>query len=168
MLLALLVKNNTQIYKTVLKQLQEVYGFKTEYSEPLEGIVASRATFTAKSISDTLYQQVKQTIHQSIQAGKTDLREIKQELSQVLSGQKDWKVDQIARSELSWAYGDCEYKTYKTNGIGKVQWVAGKGACELCMQNANKTVGVNELFPSGHTHEPAHVNCACQVIPLVV
>jgi SPP1 gp7 family putative phage head morphogenesis protein len=168
LLYGIIFKNGIEIYKTAQKQLKDVYGLDFMLAETVETIASSRASFTSKTVSDTVFAKVKEVIRDDIAAGKTNLRDIKNDLSDLLSGQKDWKVEQIARTEISWTYGDAQQKIYKANNIEKVKWIAGEGACEICQENAGHVIGVNEAFPSGDIHEPAHINCRCEVVPLVI
>ncbi len=167
LLLLLVLQNNTQIWKTNLKQLNEVYGLDITLDNLTENFISRRATFTCKSVSDTVYKTIKGVINKDVAKGVTDLGQIKKDIGFLLSDQKAWKVDQIAQTEVSWAYGEASYKTYEQNKVEKVQWLCGAAPCEICAGNAGQIVQIGQTFNSGHTHEPVHPHCKCSVLPVI-
>ena len=167
LLLLLLLQNNVQIWKTNTKQLNEIYNLDVEMDDLTENFISRRAVFTAKSVSDTVYKNIKNVINKNVVAGVTDLGQIKKDIAFLLTDAKSWKVEQIARTELSWAYGEASYRTYQDNGIEKVQWLCGSNPCETCQLNCGQVIEINKLFASGHIHEPVHPSCRCTVLPVV-
>ena len=167
LLLALVLKNNTQIWKTNLKQLNEVYGLDITLDGLTENFISRRAVFTAKSVSDTVYKTIKGVINKDVKGGITDIGQIKKDIGFLLADQEAWKVEQIAQTELSWAYGEASYKTYIQNKVLKVFWLCGGAPCEVCAGNSGEVVEIGQTFRSGHTHEPVHPNCRCSVLPVI-
>jgi SPP1 gp7 family putative phage head morphogenesis protein len=167
LLLLLVLQNNTQIFKTNLKQLNEVYGLDIQMNDLTENFISRRAVFTAKSVNDTVYKTIKKVINDDVKNGITDIGQIKKDIGFLLKDAKAWKVEQIAQTEMAWAYGEASYKTYKENGIEQVQWLCGSDPCEVCATNCGEIVKLNAMFSSGHIHEPVHPNCRCSVLPVV-
>lgn len=167
LLYLLLLKNNTEIWQTATKQLSEVFKYN---KVPVEGGIASlvsqRSQISSKSISDTLLKRIRDDIDNSIKEGDIDLRKIQKNIVNLVGDIKEWKAEQIARSELAWAYGEANHKTFLDNGVKQVKWVVGGGACKICEPNAGQIVDIGKTFPSGHTNEPAHINCRCMTLAI--
>lgn len=166
LLFLMVLNNHTQMWKTINKQMNDVYGY-----EPInldEGVnlnyISNRSNFTSKSVNETVFKRIRSTIDQSVKDGEIDLKKIKKNILSDLKDAKDWKVEQIARTELAWSYGEAQMKIFEQNKVKEVKWMCGSGACEICKANCGKVVELNKTFPSGHTNEPAHVNCACMVV----
>jgi SPP1 gp7 family putative phage head morphogenesis protein len=162
----LILKNNTQIWKTVQKQLNQVYDLKVTESETIERLIANRSQVTAKSISDTAFKTIKSTIAEQVAKGNTDLRDIKRQVSNVLTDVKPWKVDQIAQTELTWAYGEAQHRTYVDNGVTEIKWICGSEPCEICADNEGEIRKIGDNFTSGDEQEPVHPNCKCETVPV--
>jgi len=165
MLFLMILKNNTQIWKTASKQMNDVYGYKEiEVDRLVSNFISDRANFTSKSVSTTIFKQIRTSIDNAVKNGEIDLRKIKDIVVDNMRDVKDWKAEQIARTELAWSYSEVQMKTYKENGVEKVKWVCGGNPCEICATNCGEEVELNKSFSSGHTNEPAHINCMCMVV----
>jgi len=76
----------------------------------------------------------------------------------------------ITETELSTVMNLTEVEVYKKNGIGFVKWVAtnDERTCEVCL--ANEAAGETEIgteFPMGQEQPPAHMRCACYLLPVL-
>jgi HK97 family phage portal protein len=162
----LVLKNNTQIWKTAQSQLGEAYDMKSEMRDTYERILSSRASATAKSMSDTVYKKVKETIAQNVTSGETDLRNIKRDVAKIMGEVAQWKSDQVAVTELAWSYGEAQKQTYLDNNVKEVQWLAASDPCETCAANDGQVVPIGNAFPSGDEKEPVHPGCRCEVLPV--
>jgi hypothetical protein len=165
LLLLLLLSQNTQVWKTAMKQLQEVYGMTGEFDDLKANFVNRQATSTASGISKTVFKRVREVIQNDLNTGVRDLRQIKLDIAGMLKDQKEWKIDQIAQTEVARAYGEAQMQMYKDNHVEKVIWLVGSAPCEICRENADKVVTLGQSFPSGHTNEPVHPHCRCSVEP---
>lgn len=168
LLFLMLYQGIQQVYLTALKQMKETVGYTVddELSESLKSFISNRAKLASKSVGDTVLARIRETIKQSVAGGETDLKKIRNLVVNILTDQKEWKIEQIARTELAWAYGQAEHKTYVENGIKKIEWLCGTEPCPLCQENCGKVIGINESFPSGHQHETVHPSCRCTVLGL--
>lgn len=75
----------------------------------------------------------------------------------------------IARTETAIADGAGRMIGYRESGVvvGK-EWDPDAEACPICEENAGAgVIALDDLFPSGDDHEPAHPNCECSVLPVV-
>lgn len=167
LLLLLILTNNTQIWKTATKQLKEVYDLDIGIDDLTANFISRRAVFSAKSVSDTVYKTIKEVINNDIINGITDIKQIKKDIGFLLSNQEAWKVEQIAQTEMAWAYGEASYKTYQNNGVKQVEWLCGSNPCEVCAENGGVVVEIGQSFPSGDIHEPVHPNCRCSTLPVL-
>jgi len=168
LLFLMLYEATQQVYLTALKQLKEAVGYKVsdELSESLKSYISNRAKASSKSVGDTVLKEIRKVVKDSVSNGETDLKKIKEKIVNILKDQKQWKVDQIARTELSWAYGEAERKTYLENGVTRVEWLCGSEPCPTCQMNCGKIVEIDKMFPSGHDSEPVHPNCTCTILGL--
>lgn len=165
LLTLLIISQNTSVWKTALKQLEEIYGYKSEISDLTSNFISREATKSASSISKTVFNKVRSIINNDVTSGIRDLRAIKDDIAFLLADQKEWKIDQIARTELANAYGEVQMQTYRDNHIEKIIWIAGTNACEKCKQNDGIIRKTGYAFPSGNIQTPAHINCACDTNP---
>lgn len=165
LLFLMVLKNNTQVWKTANKQLNEVYKFdQIDVEGTTANFLSDRANFTSKSISDTMFKRIRESIDQAVKDGEIDLKKIKSRVVDVLGDVKEWKAEQIARTELAWSYSEAQMKVYDKNNVEKVRWVCGTNPCELCASNCGEEIELHKTFPSGHQNEPAHINCMCMVV----
>lgn len=76
----------------------------------------------------------------------------------------------IARTETTRLWGYTQREIMKRNGIEAVQWFAGgPDPCPLCTENEIVgPIALDDHFPSFDDAPPAHPNCQCDVIPIVV
>jgi len=163
LLYLLILEKNTQVWKTAQKQMDEVYGLPSELNDITANYISRQAVQTASGISDTTFNRVRQIISNDLDSGVRDLREIKNNISYLLNDQKEWKIDQIAQTEIARAYGEAQYQTYRDNKVEKLIWLNGSNPCTICQQNGDVIVETGKTFPSGDMHEPVHPNCRCSV-----
>jgi SPP1 gp7 family putative phage head morphogenesis protein len=73
----------------------------------------------------------------------------------------------IARTESADALIQANLETYRDAGVEALEWVVAD-PCEICQDNAGVTVMMGEAFPSGDSEPPAHPNCVCDVVPVLL
>lgn len=72
----------------------------------------------------------------------------------------------IARTEIAEAQEAGGMVYMKAAGVPKKKWSGPADCCGLCQSNVEAgAIGIEEEFPSGHQHGPAHPNDRCRVIP---
>lgn len=52
----------------------------------------------------------------------------------------------------------------REKGVATKEWRTDANPCPICLSNEKQTVGVEEVFPSGHYDVPAHPHCSCSAI----
>jgi hypothetical protein len=57
--------------------------------------------------------------------------------------------------------------TYQDAGIEQIEWNAVQ-PCDLCAPNDGQVVTLGEAFDSGDTEPPAHPNCRCALLPVIL
>lgn len=68
----------------------------------------------------------------------------------------------IAKTEISTAQIESNFKVWQDAGVAKVKWLALSGdPCPLCASNDGQIRKIGDTFPSGVTKPLAHVNCEC-------
>ena len=77
----------------------------------------------------------------------------------------------IARTEISDALSEGNLQSWKASGVveGK-EWVLGSehGVPDICDENAAAgVIPIDATFPSGDDRPTAHVQCVCDLLPVV-
>jgi SPP1 gp7 family putative phage head morphogenesis protein len=73
----------------------------------------------------------------------------------------------IAITEQNRAMSAASLFTYQDAGIEQVEWNAVQ-PCDLCAPNDGQVVTLGEAFDSGDTEPPAHPNCRCALLPIIL
>jgi uncharacterized protein with gpF-like domain len=75
------------------------------------------------------------------------------------------RAETIVRTETSRMVGQAEQTTAVNNGASHKYWVtAGADVCDDCASNEDVgVIGIDAIFPTGDSQEPAHPNCRCLV-----
>jgi SPP1 gp7 family putative phage head morphogenesis protein len=73
----------------------------------------------------------------------------------------------IAITEQNRAMSVASLFTYQDAGIEQVEWNAVQ-PCEICAPNDGQVVTLGEAFDSGDTEPPAHPNCRCALLPVIL
>jgi len=168
MLYLLLYTKLLETSETCRKQLLDIYEFKDIPDETSQRMIEHRAVQVSDGISKTMLNKVKDVVKRSVDNGITDIKDIKKEVVKVLSDQKDWKVEQIARTELVNAYEETQHKVYTENKVETVKWICGSSPCGICDKNRDVIQPIGRAFPSGHSRPgETHPSCVCEIVPIV-
>lgn len=73
----------------------------------------------------------------------------------------------IAITEQNRAMSVAALFTYQDAGIEQVEWNVVQ-PCDLCAPNDGQVVNLGEAFDSGDTEPPAHPNCRCALLPVIL
>lgn len=73
----------------------------------------------------------------------------------------------IAITEQNRAMSAASLFTYQDAGIEQIEWNAVQ-PCDLCAPNDGQVVTLGEAFDSGDTEPPAHPNCRCALLPVIL
>lgn len=166
LLYLMLLKRGMETGVSCDKQLSEVFDFKKLNMGMIEAVVSTRAKMASKSVSDTMMKKIRDVIENDVKKEITDLRQIKKDIVFYLNDQKDWKVDQIARTELVRIYEETQAESYKENGVTKTKWLCGVNPCPECAKNCGEEVERGQAFSSGHFNAGIHPSCVCEVVPV--
>jgi hypothetical protein len=80
-----------------------------------------------------------------------------------------WQARRIARTETAIMWEKTSSSAMSLNGITRVEWIDFNAEDELCLDNvAYGMVPMGESFPSGDSEPPAHPNCICDLIPVLI
>lgn len=126
-----------------------------------------------KGMNDTTLDRVGTLLADSLESGKaySDLARnlLKDQItSRVVTDSA--RATTIAVTEISRALNTATVDNYNAFGVEKVEWLAiDTGTCDICPANeAQGPIPIGEMFESGDTEPPAHPNCRCTVLPVVV
>lgn len=122
------------------------------------------ADVTITSVADNRFDAMAKVLADGLDNGG-DIDEIADDLRPLLNDRR-W-ARTIAVTETSRAISAAAWETYEQYGVTKMSWqVADDDRCGVCADNASAgLIDINDRFPSGDVHPPAHPNCRCAVIP---
>lgn len=139
----------------------------TQANETAVEYARSRAGNAVRGIDQASQQFLNELTSAAVEGGATNA-----ELATMIKDAyafSDERAMVIARTETAIADGAGRMIGYRESGVvtGK-EWNPDAEACEICLENADAgVVPLDEVFPSGDDHEPAHPNCECSVLPVV-
>ena len=83
------------------------------------------------------------------------------------SAYREWRGERVERLAGDYATQAFSAGVVAAGADGKVRWVVtNTDGCSDCADNALAgAVSVDEAFPTGHTHPPAHSGCRCLIAP---
>jgi SPP1 gp7 family putative phage head morphogenesis protein len=73
----------------------------------------------------------------------------------------------IAITEQNRAMSLASLYTYQEAQVEQVEWNAVQ-PCDICAPNDGQVVTLGEAFESGDTQPPAHPNCRCALLPVIL
>jgi DivIVA domain-containing protein len=81
---------------------------------------------------------------------------------------REWRGERVERLAGDYATQAFSAGVVAAGGEGKMRWiVTSTGGCSDCEDNALAgAVSGIEVFPTGHSHPPAHSSCRCLVAPV--
>jgi DivIVA domain-containing protein len=81
---------------------------------------------------------------------------------------REWRGERVERLAGDYATQAFSAGVVAASGEGKMRWiVTSTGGCSDCEDNALAgAVNGIEVFPTGHSHPPAHSGCRCLVAPV--
>jgi len=147
--------------------------------------IKSRIVKFADASTETTNQAIKTTLAEGIELGES-LEQRSKRIAVVFDKARSYRSDRIARSETTRFNVEATEQAYVESGIvtGK-EWIVNPGACPYCLAFAGKVVKLGDSFADvGDTirgenvkstvldyedieHPPLHVNCRCDLIPVL-
>lgn len=118
------------------------------------------------AISDVCRANIRATIAQGLEEGWNDAQV--QEKIAADNSFTPLRANKIASFETANAQEEGKLKVFAKTGTLATTWSDFDG-CQVCQTNAAAgAVEIGKLFPSGHTHAPAHPHCRCSNLPAEV
>lgn len=134
---------------------------------PKKGLanLLARTERTARLLQDTSLSRIGVRLADALARGLT-VREAAASITSVLKDSQRALV--VARTEMGRALMAEQSDTYAENGVESVEWLA-LDPCELCAENESEgPIPVGTEFPSGDLYPPAHPNCYCDLVPVIL
>jgi len=126
--------------------------------------IQERSKFFAETINITTREALLASIKEGIDAAE-GFDQISQRITDVYKDAEAYRVERIARTEVSSALNEGAIQGYKQAGITKLEWVTVNGGeAEICQDNDGEIRDIGKAFPSGETQPPNHPNCKCSVV----
>ena len=127
--------------------------------------VEDRAAYFAKTINETTYSSLVDTLKEGTAAGD-DLNALAERVAGVYDQAVDFRSVMIARTEVSASANFGAMEAYDQAGVENVEWAVVNPDDEDCLMNDGAVVGIGEAFPSGDDQPPIHPNCECTTLPV--
>lgn len=135
--------------------------------------LGEHALTRATGIEGTSMERIRRILADGIEANR-DARAIAREIRREFTSWGKARAEMVARTEVAEAWEESQVRVLAANGWTEgVEWltaederVDGGGFSGPCVDNAAAGVlPVGSVFPSGHTHPPAHPLCRCTLVP---
>lgn len=123
------------------------------------------ADVTIKSVAKNRFDMLARILVDSLTAGDT-VDELTAKLEPVLRN-PEW-ARTVAITETVRGISAAAMDKYRELGVEKLVWKtsADENVCALCEANAAAgATSIEDRFPSGDAHPPAHPNCLCSITP---
>jgi SPP1 gp7 family putative phage head morphogenesis protein len=79
------------------------------------------------------------------------------------------RAETIARTETAVADTNGNKVLYRESGqVQEKQWIVGADCCDECAELNDEVVDLEDMFSDGSDVPPAHPNCRCDFLPLLV
>ena len=91
------------------------------------------------------------------------MRSIREYLDNITHG----RAEMAARMEANNAVNEGEFQANKALGATAKAWITCRDAfvCPTCLRNEQEgRIPIEDPFPSGHNHPPAHPHCRCTIV----
>ena len=108
-------------------------------------------------------KNIRNIIKQGLAAGKSD-EEIAKGIRGFFGDAKQWKVDEIIRTEIPMAYNMGRIDAAKKDGIKKARIELGGRPCSWCVDNFESVKTIDQAYEYMNAHHP---NNDCTVVPLI-
>ncbi|MDD3915347.1 MAG: minor capsid protein [Bacteroidales bacterium] len=142
----------------------DVYSFLKTYKKQInEGytIIQGEKVYWLRDRTLTERQKIFDIISEGITKGKApDV--VKSEFQNYFSMQ-GYQAERLARTETAYVQAQGRDDRYKQFGVKKVKWLLGTNPCPLCAQYGGKIYTWDDL----PLQQPAHVNCTCDLSPVL-
>jgi len=127
--------------------------------------IQERSKFFAETINETTREALLASIKLGVDEGE-GFDDISKRIADVYKDAETYRVERIARTEVSTALNEGAVQAYKQVGVSKLEWVAVGDAntSEECLQNDGQIREIGKSFPAGADQPPQHVNCRCSVV----
>lgn len=81
----------------------------------------------------------------------------------------DERAEMIARTETAFADVAGNLAGYKASGVvSSKRWLAAPDCCDDCQDLDGEVVGLEDEFSDGSDGPPAHPNCRCNFLPVLI
>lgn len=126
--------------------------------------IQERSKFFAETINETTREALLASIKEGVDNAE-GFDEISKRISDVYEDAAAYRVERIARTEVSSALNEGSVQAYKQAGIESLEWVTVNGGeAEECQANDGEVRKIGSEFSSGETQPPNHPNCKCSVV----
>lgn len=130
----------------------------------IEKFIGERAGLFANTFNDTTAEKLLAQLRIGLEADETT-DELSQRVSTFYEGERDFRSERAARTEVSAGSNFGATEAYQQAGVKEMQWLVVNPEDEDCLANEGEHRAIGEAFPSGDDMPPVHPNCVCTVLP---
>ncbi len=127
--------------------------------------VTERASYFAKTITETTIEDLQTQIKEGIAAGES-IDDISARVAGVYDKATDYRTDMIARTEVSASANFGAVESYTQADVKQLEWTVVSPEDVDCLENEGVVVKIGDEFPSGDRQPPVHPNCVCGLLPV--
>lgn len=127
--------------------------------------IQARVATTFKGIDNTTSKWISDKVFAGKEAGITHA-DIVDDITTSVPDITDYRAEAIVRTETNKAVNESEFTTADMNGATHKDWITvgdDRVSEEDLVNEAQGTIGLNEVFSSGDEMPPSHVNCRCHL-----
>lgn len=149
----------------VVRKDREIRMAIEEFSPRVATLIGEAAFVASEQTMETIVGHVMGSLQTSYEAG-VGTHEAAAALRETFTGLEDWKLRQIARTEVNRAQNEGAERTLRELGIRFQQWWATQDGRtrESHLAMHEQIVRVGQPFENGLMY-PSEVNCRCRLVP---
>lgn len=130
----------------------------------IEKFIKERAGEFANTFNTTTAEALLEVLKTGLEENETTA-ELSERISIFYEGERDYRSDRAARTEVSAGSNFGATEAYQQAGVKEMQWLVVNPEDEDCLANEGEHRAIGEDFPSGDEMPPVHPNCVCTVLP---
>jgi SPP1 gp7 family putative phage head morphogenesis protein len=136
-------------------------------SNPLIQTILGELAQQVRAVAETTRQEIRELVgRQAVEGWSID--QLMSEIIGLSEIQTPARAELIAVTETAAAYSKGSIAAYRQSGVVLgMRWLAEGDACPICDPLNELLVELDEAWPGGIAHPPAHPRCRCAIAPFV-
>lgn len=136
-------------------------------TNPLVQTILGELALEVRAVAETTRQQIRDIVGRGAEEG-WGVDQLMSEIIGLAEIQTPQRAELIAITESAAAYSKGSIAAYRQSGVVLgMRWLAEGDACPICDPLDEILVELDEAWPGGVAHPPAHPRCRCAIAPYV-